>query len=123
MKEVHWTEIDPELREKALVSADYDVRDGGLVRGWGFTPPGGGGHWGMTNAQAAWDVAFAHMCGYGLVYLHKKGGIYKSFGVAKLASDGSDAVLYEHLAPHEKAIWARNADEFFEEGRFVRVVR
>lgn len=134
--EVVWFSIDPALRIQSAKSAGYRVLAAGPagsiahgVRGWGFLTPGGHEKWGMADESAAWDEAFRHMCSaHQPVVLHKKGGIYRVLGEAHKAwtewdEDATQKVMtYEHLAPHERAMWVRDLSEFHDEGRFRKVL-
>ena len=45
---------------------------------------------------------------------HYKGGLYKVIGTAKHTETNEQVVVYEHVYPHESAIWVRPAEMFYE---------
>lgn len=45
---------------------------------------------------------------------HYKGGLYKVIGTAKHTETNEQVVVYEHVYPHESAIFVRPAEMFYE---------
>lgn len=123
-----WTEIDPTLAKQAAEAAGYTVVYSGIVSGWGARSPAlDDARWGFNTEEEGWAEAFRWMCEREPVYRHKKGGIYVTLMTGKLTfegvdwAEGSEAMVYRHLAPHDVGVWIRPLAEFNEEGRFVRV--
>jgi hypothetical protein len=92
----------------------FSVHDGQV---WLDGDPVGG----AASEEAGWERAFEECVLWNKLYLHKKGGIYRVLNRDVRHADGGTVVLYEHLWPHERALWVRNQAEFDEPGRFERI--
>ncbi len=45
---------------------------------------------------------------------HYKGGLYKVLGEAKHSETGESLVIYEHLWPHDRSLWARPSSMYYD---------
>jgi len=67
------------------------------------------------------DDAWRHAAQTHELWLHKKGGIYRTLMEATSTERGNKVMVHEHLWPHEQALWVRDWVEFHEPGRFTRI--
>ena len=66
-------------------------------------------------------AAFDRLVAAEAIYLHKKGGVYRRMHEARSSDDERAVVVYEHLWPHPRGVWVRDAAEFDQPERFARL--
>ncbi|HEY0052847.1 MAG TPA: DUF1653 domain-containing protein [Caulobacteraceae bacterium] len=74
---------------------------------------------GASDAEVA--AAFDRLVAEQPIYLHKKGGVYRRMHEARSSDDERAVVVYEHLWPHPRGVWVRDAVEFDQPERFARL--
>lgn len=81
------------------------------------------GYWGhFSTEEKAWAASWKDFVDEDEVYRHKKGGVYRKLMEGDMAQpEPRPVVIYEHLWPHERAVWIRDKAEFEEPGRFERI--
>lgn len=78
--------------------------------------------WGRFETEdEAFDAAWRDAIEDGTIYLHKKGGVYRTLMEGRSTDTGAAVIVYEHLWPHERGVWVRDLAEFHEPSRFTRI--